>query len=185
MQESTVAARYAKAFFELISEQGVQELQSANNALQGIKTVMQESEPFVFCMKNPALSIDEKKNVLQEVLNKIEVSKYIPQFCYLLADKQRLELMPLIAEQFSILLDSKEGISRGVVATAVAVDENHRRNIAEALEKQTGRKLVLTFTENPALLGGMVLKIGDIVLDSSLATQLNNLSQTIKLGGGE
>ncbi len=185
MQESTVAARYAKAFFELVAEQGGQELHKANKTLQSLKASMLGVESLSLCLKDPILSSDEKKKVLTELLKSFEQAPFVPQFCYLLADKQRLELIPVIADQFSVLLDNKEGISRGIITTAVEVDENHKRDIVENLEKQTGRKLLLSYAVDPSLLGGMVLKINDLVLDSSLATQLNNLSQTIKLGGGE
>ncbi len=185
MQESTVAARYSKAFFELVSEQGDKELSKANAVLQGLKASMLGVESLSLCLKDPVLGAEEKKKVLLELLKSFDEAPYVPQFCSLLADKQRLELIPVIADQFSALLDSKEGISRGIITTAVEVDENHKRDIVENLEKQIGRKLVLNYAVDKALLGGMVLKLDDIVLDSSLATQLNNLSQTIKLGGGE
>ncbi len=185
MQQSTVATRYAKAFFELVEEQGMEEVRKACAVLEEFKRAMSESKSLELLAKNPVLTSDEKKKVLQAILVKLEAKSYALQFFNLLVDKQRLDLLPEIANQFRGLLDKAEGISRGVLTTAIALDESRQRSIITNLEKQLGCKLALTFTVDPALIGGTLIKLGDIVLDSSLATQINNLSQTIKRGGGE
>ncbi len=185
MQQSKVAIRYAKAFFELLEEQGTKELESAHKILSGLSKAMEDSHELSSFLKSPVIALDGKKKALKEILDVFEATPFALQFFYLLADKKRLEDIPAIAQQFGILLDKLQNVSRGVLTTAVEIDENYQQILQSNLEKQTGRKLVLSYAVDPSLLGGMKLKIDDIVLDSSLATQLYNLNQTIKIGGGE
>ncbi len=185
MQHSVVASRYAQAFFDLAQEQGSDELHKANSVLSSFKDAVNLSENLSLFIKDPVLTIDEKKSVLKSLLEKFNASPLVNNFFFLLLEKKRLVFISDISEQFSALVDNADGISRGTLTTAVNVSEAHQSEIVQKLEKQTGRKLALNFVVDPSLLGGTVLKIGDIILDSSLATQLNNLSQTIKKGGGE
>lgn len=185
MHQSIVAARYAQALFDLTAGQGAEELSKVSTVLLDFKQSLNDSVEFDSFAKDPIFSCEEKKKVLAAVLQKMDVSSIVLHFFFLLADKQRLGLVSEIALHFRTLLDSKENISRGTLTTAIEIDESHKQSIIASLEKQTGRKLVLTFMVDPTLLGGMVLKVGDVVLDSSLTTQLNKLNHTIKRGGGE
>ncbi len=182
MQHSVVAARYARAFFELVKGQGSEELHKACSVLMGFKEAVGTSDKFLSFIKDPVLNIDEKKKAIEAILKKLDSSASVCQFFFLLLEKKRLVYIEAIADHFSALIDESEGISRGVLSTAIALDAKRQESIKSALEKQTGRKLALEFSVNPELLGGIVLKVGDTVLDSSLATQLHNFSQTIKRG---
>lgn len=103
-------------------------------------------------------------------------------FFSLLADKGRLALIPVIVADFKAMLDEAKGISRGLVTTAIELDNDKKSEILSQLEKQTGRKLVLSYAVDTRILGGIVLKVGDIVYDASLRAQLDNLRESIKRG---
>ncbi len=182
MQNSVVAARYAQAFFDMVKERGVEELHNVCAVLAGFKEAVDSSEELLLLIKNPVLAEEDKKNVVAKVLEKLGANQLSNQFFFLLLEKNRLIYISAIAEQFSTLLDEFEGISRGSLTTAIAMDTKRQDEIKAALEEQTGRKLALSYLVDPKLLGGLVLKVGDIVLDSSISTQLNNFSQTIKRG---
>ncbi len=104
------------------------------------------------------------------------------RFCELLADKGRLPLLSAIAADYGALLDKARGICRGVLTTAIELDAKRKAEIKARLESQTGRKLELEWAVDPAVLGGLVLKMGDTVLDASLRAQLDNLRDSIKRG---
>ena len=80
------------------------------------------------------------------------------------------------------MLDDASGIVSGKLVTAVALSDSRKVELKERLEKQTGKKLVLDYATNAEILGGLVLQIGDSVLDASLRAQLNILKETIKRG---
>ena len=73
-------------------------------------------------------------------------------------------------------------LGKHIVTTAVELDEEYMNKIKETLETQTGRKLVLEFVIDPAIIGGIVLRVGDSVYDASLRAQLDNLRESIKRG---
>ena len=80
------------------------------------------------------------------------------------------------------MLDEARGISRGVVTTAVELDDAHKDRIKNKLESQTERKLELEYVIDPSIIGGIVFRVGDKVYDASLRAQLDNLRESIKRG---
>ena len=87
-----------------------------------------------------------------------------------------------IYSDFSAMLDEARGISRGVVTTAVELDDEHKNSIKNKLESQTERKLELEYVIDPSIIGGIVFRVGDVVYDASLRAQLDNLRESIKRG---
>ncbi len=185
MQQSAVAARYAQAFFDLTKNQGLAELHKEKDVMAAFKQALLDSKELSFIASNPVFPLEDKKNILKALLLKLNASKELSNFFFLLVDKKRLDIIPQIVEQYTVLLDEQESISRGTLTTAIAIDDSRKKEILEKLEKQTGRKLELDFKVDSSLLGGMILKLGDDTLDSSLAAQLNKLNLQIKRGGGE
>lgn len=179
---SVVAKRYASALFALGKEGGASELERFGVNLEDLANALTVSPQLAEVFKNPVLSITEKKHVLKALLEKMGVADAVRRFCELLADKGRLPILRDIAAAYSTLLDDFSGISRGVFTGAFALDEGRKANILDQLEKKTGRKLVLEFKEDAALLGGFVLKLGDLQLDASVRTQIENLRESIKRG---
>ena len=80
------------------------------------------------------------------------------------------------------MLDEANGLSRGVVTTAIALDDAHREAVKNKLESQTGRSLALEYVVDPSIIGGIVFRVGDIVYDASLRAQLDNLRESIRRG---
>lgn len=98
----------------------------------------------------------------------------------LLRRKSRLALGPSIADYFRELVDEERGVVRAVVTTAVELDEERRRQVQQQLEQATGRLVVLDVQTDPAILGGMVLRIGDEMLDGSTRTRLRSLRSQLE-----
>ena len=110
------------------------------------------------------------------------MGQVIKNFCNLLADKERLAAIPDISASFTTLLDDTQGILRGELVSAVELSAAKKKAIAAELEKKSGKKLVLGFAKDESILGGVMLKIGDKVLDASIKAQLQILKETIKRG---
>lgn len=177
-----VAQRYAHALFEMGEEKGVAELEQYGNALAALDRMLAEAPELDRLFKTPVITPEEKRRVLRELLTRIEADDTVLRFCSLLADKERLSLLPAIAAAFGARLDAVKGIARGSLTTAVDLDEKRRAALVARLEKQTGKTLALRFEVDPAVLGGVVLRIGDKVLDASLRAQLDILRDIIKRG---
>ncbi len=160
----------------------MEELERYGASLSALGEAVEKTPKLAEAFRNPVLSAEEKKKVVLALLDVAGGGTVEQRFCALLADKDRLNLLPAIAADFGALLDEARGLSRGVVTTAVELDEEHMDTIKTKLESQTGRKLELEFVIDPAIIGGLVLRVDDIVYDTSLRTQLDNLRESIKRG---
>ena len=182
MSNKVVSRRYASALFSIGSEAGMDELERYGEALRTLGEAVDKTPRLAEAFRNPVLSAEEKKKIVLSLLNVAGGGAVEQRFCALLADKGRLALLPDIAEDFGIMLDEAKGLSRGVVTTALELDEAHKDAIKTKLESQTGRSLALEYVVDPSIIGGIVLRVGDMVYDASLRAQLDNLRESIRRG---
>lgn len=182
MTLSVAARRYARALFALEKESGPDALERCGAELQALAALARESTELARLFRNPVFSAAEKQAVLGVLADRLSLGAAVRDFCGLLADKGRLDALPGIAAWYGTLLDAEKGVRRAELRTAVPLDESARERARAHLEKKAGSALALEFTVDPAILGGMVLKIGDVVLDASLMAQLSLLKDTIMRG---
>jgi F-type H+-transporting ATPase subunit delta len=97
-----------------------------------------------------------------------------------LVQKKRAELLPEIAESYQAMVDEAKNISHGNVISAVEMTDDLKANVQKVLEKLTGKKVKLTTNVDPSIIGGIIAKVGDLVLDGSIKTQLAGLKDSIK-----
>ena len=177
-----VARRYAKALFALGRKSGMDALDACSRDLVTLTAFADTSHELAALFRNPVFSSDEKRRVLTVIANKGGIGQMVRDFCFLLADKGRLAELSAITGEFNTLVDKEKGILRGTLTTAVPLDADKRDMVKKQLEKKVGRTLELTFTVNPDILGGMLLNVGDKLLDASLRAQLSLLTDAIKRG---
>lgn len=177
-----VARRYARALFSLGKEQGDAELIAYGKNLSGLVEALKESPQLDRIFRNPVFKAEEKKAVLDAILSKIEPKQMVINFCHLLADNNRLSFFAEIEAFYAQLLDEHQGVSRGEVVTAIKLDKDLKDKLKSSLEEKVSRQLVLEYAVDPSILGGLVLKVGDRVMDASLRAQLVAMKETIKRG---
>lgn len=182
MTGNIVARRYARALFDLGKKSGLPELESYASSLDALRSATAESPDLLRVFRNPIFTAAEKKAVIKKIAGKLKISGAILNFCLLLADKNRLRDLDGISDFFGALLDEEKGVTRGQLITAVPLDEAKQTAVIKQLEKKAKRTLVLEFGVSPDILGGIVLKLGDLVTDASLRAQLSILKDTIKRG---
>jgi len=177
-----VARRYARALFSLGKEKGDAELVAYGENLSGLVEALNESPQLDRIFRNPVFKVEEKKAVVDAILSKIKPQQMIVNFCHLLADNNRLGFLADIQANFAELLDEHQGVARGRMITAVALDKDLQDNLKHSLEEKINQRLILEYAVDPNILGGLVLKVGDRVLDASLRAQLVAMKETIKRG---
>lgn len=183
MSGNIVARRYARALFALGRQDGLTELGELGRDLQDVKTAVESSGDLRRLFKSPLFSTEDKLKVLNELLAALKVSGYCSNFMRLLAEKGRLDQISAIVDVFNELLDVEKGVIRGEIVTAVELDEDGRKSVQRTLERQSDDKtFILDYSVNPDLIAGVLLKIGDQVLDASLRAQLSILKDNIKRG---
>ncbi len=182
MTENVVARRYAKALFAVAQKGGDSDLDAFGNDLAGLADVFVTAPEALGFFKNPTFGAAEKKAVLGEFMGKLSVKPTVKNFCDLLADKDRLPVLPAIAEVYKKMLEDAKGVVAGSLVTAVKLREDRQKQIKAELTKKAGKDLDLEFVVDADILGGVVLKVGDKVLDASLRAQLQILKEQIKRG---
>lgn len=182
MTGSVAARRYAKALFDLARQSGTEMLEKVGADIGNFAALVRESAELAALFRDPAFSPQEKRDVATALADRLETGPVVRDFLYLLADKHRLMLVDGIAGEYRTLLDAEEGILRGKLVSAFPLDGEAQAKVRGELEKKAGRTLVLDFSVDTGLLGGLLLKIGDNVMDASLKTQLSLLKDTIKRG---
>lgn len=180
MTGDIVARRYARALFAVGEKSD--ELDDYGKELGELAEALHDAPEALLFFKSPAFSPAEKKAVAEKLLEKLSIGATVKNFCFLLADKERLGALPEIVADFQAMLDDKQGVMRGQLVTATPMKQKKQADLVKRLESQTGKKLVLSFAEDKDILGGVVLKIGDKVLDASLRAQLELLRDNIKRG---
>ena len=133
-------------------------------------------------LRNPLYPEAVKKTLFQKVAGQLELSPVVKSFLRLLVEKGRMQHLPEIADYYHRLIDDHSNIARAKVKAASRLGGPEIKEIAEALEKKIGKKIVVEFEEDPSLLGGVFAQIGDFVLDGSVKRQLLNFKESLKRG---
>ncbi len=182
MREQVIAKRYARALFAIGQEQGGEEPAKYGQELSGLSQVLQTAPQLLRIFRNPIIKVQDKKAILEKILEKVEAGNTVRQFCFFLADKGRLGNLPVIQEYYQTLLDLSQGIMRGELVTAIELTKARQDKLTKDLEEKFQQKLVLKYATDQNILGGVVLKVGDKVYDASLRAQLDKLKENIKRG---
>ena len=182
MINTVVARRYANAIFALGKKDGDAALSSRGDCLASLGEMLVAAPGLDLTLKSPVIGVSEKKAVLDKLLTKLKADQTMRNFCFLLADKERLAFLSEIAAWYGKLLDEAKGIIRGQCITAVQLSADKKSKLKDTLQQKAGTDIELTFAVDKDILGGMVLKMGDRVLDASLRAQLGVLRETFKRG---
>jgi F-type H+-transporting ATPase subunit delta len=175
-----VARRYAKALIRIGQEDGKYE--AYGEELKAFGQLWEASPEFRDVMENPIYPKEQRRAIFEAVKEKMGLSPIMVNFIRLLIDKRRVGYLPEIIRCYEKLSDEVAGRLRATVTSAVPLDEASLKAIQEKLEEMTGRKVLLSVQEDPRLIGGVVTKIGDILYDGSIRTQLENLKETLMKG---
>ena len=173
----SIARRYARALFEIGVAQGTFEAFGAElgelGAMYGSSLELRQT------LENPVFKLDQRRAVLGKLLPSVAPSREVQSFALLLLERRRLVALPAIARAYAEMVDAKLGRVRASVTSAQPLDATTRAQVQAALEKRTGKKVVLTVGVDPSLIGGVVARVGDLVLDGSLRTRLATLQSRI------
>lgn len=180
MITNAIARRYAKALVQLGAEEGA--VEQFNTELAAFNATLTDNPALGSIFKSPAYGIEAKREILGDIIGRLALSGTGANFLRLLLDKNRLGLLPEIAGSYSAFADELSGVIRPTLASGMPLDESQVEGIRVALEKSTGKKVVLKVEVDPALIGGVVTKIGDKLFDGSVRTQLNRIEDILQKG---
>lgn len=177
MSAEAVAARYAQALYELGIEQG--NLASLTDEIRRVSTTYDASSELRAVLNNPVVDDTARLAILQDVLDRLSVGIITKNTVKLLAERRRLLVLPYLSRALERLSDERAGVVRATVTTAAQLPESYFSKLKEQLEASLGKKVLLERQLDPSLLGGVVTRIGDRVIDGSLRTRLQRMRQTL------
>jgi F-type H+-transporting ATPase subunit delta len=180
MKNLAVSRRYAKALIMIGQEDGQADLY--NEELEAVVSLFDTQEGFEAVLTNPLYNKNDRKKVLKAVLGSANLSVVMNSFLMLLFDKGRIGYLREIALYYKNLADELKGIVKASITSATQLSSEAVEKIRDALSKRVGKSIVLDVQQDPSLIGGVVTKIGDLVLDGSVKTQLINMRETLKKG---
>jgi F-type H+-transporting ATPase subunit delta len=180
VKSQVVAKRYAKALFELAQEES--RLEGCMEELKALERLLDEVPEFEMVLKSPIYPEEVKKQILRTIKDQTEMSDLLFRFLGLLVDKNRTDYFRNIARVYEKLYDEHNNIVRAEVTAATDLDERMIEKIASSLKEMTGKTVIVEFRKDPDLIGGVIAKVGDLVLDGSVRTQLRNIKETLKRG---
>jgi len=180
VKNMAIARRYAKALL-LIGKQ-TDQAEAYRDELDGVASVIQKNPDLAQTLENPLYGAADRKKVLEKIIGSLPLSDVMRAFLLLLFDKGRISFLAAINDFYQRLADDLKGIARATLVSASALSAETIDKIQASLSERTGKQVALEVEKNPDLIGGIVTRIGDLVLDGSIRTQLQNMRETLKRG---
>lgn len=178
MINTTLARRYAKALVEIGQEMNA--LDKYGEDLAGLSQLLDTSHDFREVLINPVFTKDDKKRIARAVLEQLNCDPMVINFVNVLIDRKRIDQLPGIDTAFRENVDQIHGITRGEVTSAEPLAEEELGRVTEALSQISGKQVLVTTKVDSFLIGGLVARVGDMVFDGTIRTQLNQLKESLR-----
>jgi F-type H+-transporting ATPase subunit delta len=174
MSHSTVARRYATALYQEADR--LDAVETVDDDVSLLRDSLQDNRELSRFFESPVIPNDKKKAVIQSLL-KDRVGSLTLDFLHLLVRKDRETMVASILDRYRKLRDEQQGIIDVHARVAQPLSDDDRASLSDTLEEKTGRTVRLHVTEDPDLIGGIVIRIGDRVFDGSVQNKLATLRE--------
>ncbi len=175
---SGIAGRYATAVFDLAVD--TKSLDAVASDFAALKGMMKASPDLARLVRAPVFSRDDQKKGLSAVLEKMGANQLTQRFISLLADKRRLFALTHIIAAFEAMVARQRGEMRAEVTSARALKDNEIEELKRVLKDKLKRDPLIETHVDPTLLGGLIVKVGSKMIDSSLRTKLDGMRTAMR-----
>lgn len=176
MREESVARRYASAL--LAQAKKTQTVAAAQSELSQVADAVAARPHLQALLNQPLVTEERKKQVLRDEFAG-KVSPAVVGFLSLLADKRRINLLPEVQSEFARLVREYENIALATATSAVPLTAEQAAALEKSLEARTGKDIQLEMAVDPDLIGGILVRIGDTVLDGTVKGNLERLREQL------
>lgn len=173
MRVSEVAARYAKALFDLSKD--LSKVEEFHQELITVEELFQKDEQLRSFSTSPLVKGTEKEKVLQKAMETAGVSEEVRSFLLLIARKGRLPIIHDVVLAYLAEKDKEAGVIRGQVKTARDLAEKDRKQVQTLLSEVTDSKVILDFDKDETVLGGLTAQVGSLTIDDSIQSHLKRM----------
>ena len=169
MREPTIARNYAEALLELAQRAG--DLRGWGEMIDSVSNAVESDRRLRVFLESPRVSGQQKNEIIQKAYGGALPRTFV-RFLQALVNNRRQMLIPMIAHEYNDLVDQVEGRVHASVTVAREADERDRELVTTQLSRALGKTVVPHFHVDPAVLGGVVVRVGDTVLDGSVRRRL-------------
>jgi len=171
MINGSLARRYSQALFEIATETS---LDSIDSDLRELTMLVEENAEVKNVMLHPHISLSVKKSIMEKLLGE-EFGEVTRRFFYLLIDRKRENLLPLIQREFTRLADEARQVVEAKVASAIELSATQLDDLKSAIKQMTGKDVRIICEVRAELIGGVLVQVGDRVMDGTIAHALNRM----------
>jgi F-type H+-transporting ATPase subunit delta len=175
---ASVASTYARAFADVILSARL----DANRAIGGLREIsrlLAESSDLRRVWENPAVPADQKRRLLDAIVQEEGIERHVRNLIAVLIDHRRIQFLERIRQQLEKELDSRMGFAEAQITSARELGEAEKRALESQIEKATGKKVRAQFGLDASLLGGAVVRVGSTIYDGSVKGQLGKIRDAI------
>ena len=178
MTSRAAGIRYARALFDVAQKEA--EIQEVGRELGSFASVVAGHEMLARVLTNPAIPAQRKRAVIEDLLARAgRVAPVVSKLLLLLADRDRLVLLPEIDAAYHARLMDHAKVVRAELTTAVPLPDDRIATLRSGLASVTGRQVEIETKVNPSIIGGAVARIGSTVYDGSVTTQLQKVKERL------
>ncbi|ACL22789.1 ATP synthase F1, delta subunit [Desulfitobacterium hafniense DCB-2] len=175
MLKGAIAQRYAQALFELAVQENLDGIEAE---LQELVQCVEQNAEVAHVLYHPHISLSEKKDLMNKIFAG-ELSVTVRNFLNLLIDRRRQNYLLEIARVFARLADEARNIVEAKVASAIPLSETQEQRLHQELARMTGKNVRMVKEVRPELIGGVMIQIGDRVMDGTVAFKLQRIRQSL------
>ena len=184
MTLTAVAARYANALADVVAAPSSPlRPEEAVAQLRAFESVLASSAELRNALITPAVPGSRKKAVVGRLADQLKLARITRNFLFVLVDHRRMAALTEIVHSFELTVDERLGFARAEVTSAADLSETLRTSLSAQLERLTGRRIRARYEVDPALIGGVVARIGSTVYDGSVRGQLDSLERRLSAEG--
>jgi F-type H+-transporting ATPase subunit delta len=175
---ASVASTYARAFADVVFSAHL----DANRAVAGLREIarlLAESADLRRVWENPAVPAEQKRRLLDAIVQREDIDKPVRNLVAVLMDHRRVQFLERIIEQLEKELDARMGFAEAQISSARELSEAEKRALEVEIEKTTGKKVRARYALDPSLLGGAMVRVGSTIYDGSVKGQLEKIREAM------
>lgn len=177
------ASRYARALAEVVfAPQSKVSPEQLITELDAVLEAMSVSPQLVHILRSPAVSLQAKRNLLEKLSAKLGASPTTINLLRVVSDHNRIAILKQIRSSFQSVVDERHGVARAEITTAQAIAPEQKTQLEAALGRLSGKRVLATYQQDDALIGGAVAKIGSMIYDGSVRGKLATLRRKLVNG---
>lgn len=175
---SGIASRYAKAVFDLAKEEN--SVSKIESDIDAVDTALTESDDLRDLISSPVYSRDDQGKAIAALAKKMGLSPIITNTLNLMSQKRRLFVLPQLIQALRAAIAEDKGEVTAEVVSAKALTKTQSEKLAKTLQERIGKDIKINASVDEALIGGLIVKVGSKMIDTSIASKLNSLQNAMK-----